>query len=82
METVLKLNIDQNVVENAEIYAKYTKKTVSQLLEEYLLSIPSNNTVDNKQLGPITSQLAGIIRLDKNINHKELLTDALMKKYL
>ena len=82
METVLKLNIDQNVVENAEIYAKYTKKTVSQLVEEYLLSIPSNNTVDNKKLGPITSQLAGIIRLDKNINHKELLTDALMEKYL
>jgi len=83
MDMVLTLNIDQNVVQNAEVYANYANRTVSQLVEEYLLSISKKREIDNnKQLGPITRQLAGIIKLNKNINHKELLADVLMEKYL
>ena len=83
MDTILTLNIAQNVVDNAEIYAKYAQKSVSQLVEEYLLSISSENVIaNNKPLGPITRQLAGIIKLEKNINPKELLADTLMDKYL
>ena len=82
MDTILTLNIAQNVVDNAEIYAKYTQKSVSQLVEEYLLSISSKNVINDKPLGPITKQLAGIIRLERNIDHKELLADTLMEKYL
>ena len=82
MDTILTLNIAQNVVNNAEVYAKYAQKSVSQLVEEYLVSISSKDVNNNKPLGPITEQLAGIITLEKNINHKELLTDTLMEKYL
>ena len=82
MSTILTLDIEQNVIERAEIYAKYSKKTLSQLVEEYLLSISSRSNNDNIQLEPITSQLVGIIELDENKNHKELLTDALMEKYI
>ena len=78
----LTLNIDQNVIKKAEVYAKNANTTVPKLIEEYLLSISSNVEVDNNvNLGPITKQLAGIIKLDKNINHKEILTDTLMEKY-
>jgi len=79
---MLTLNIAQNVVDSAEIYAKYAQKSVSQLVEEYLVSISSENVINNKPLGPITKQLAGIIKLEKNINHKELLADTLLEKYL
>ena len=79
---MLTLNIAQNVVDSAEIYAKYAQKSVSQLVEEYLVAISSKNVNNNKPLGPITKQLAGIITLEKDINHKELLTDTLMEKYL
>jgi hypothetical protein len=83
MDTVLTLNIDQNVVENAKNYAKYAEKSVSQLVEEYLVSISVEDKGQNdKPLGPITKKMAGIIKLDKNIDHKELLTDVLMEKYL
>ncbi|MDR0290926.1 MAG: DUF6364 family protein [Treponema sp.] len=83
METVLTLNIDKSVVYNAEKYAQYSHKTVSQLVEDYLLSISSKNVVDIDQpLGPITRQLAGIIPLEQDIDYKELLTDSLMEKYL
>jgi len=98
MDTVLTLNIAQNVVDNAKIYAQYAQKSVSQLVEEYLLSISTeyvsenmpeyvidnafDNNNNNKPLGPITKQLAGIIKLEKNINTKELLAETLMEKYL
>ena len=81
MSKILTINIDKNVIEKAEIYAKHSKKTVSQLVEEYLLTISLRNNNDT-QLGPITSQLAGIIKLDVNIDHKELLTDALSEKHI
>ena len=79
----LTLNIDQNVIKKAEVYAENANTTVPKLIEEYLLSISSNVGVDNNNvhLGPITKQLAGIIKLNKDINHKEILTDALMEKY-
>lgn len=41
-----------------------------------------NDTDNNDRLGPITRQLAGIIKMDKDINYKELLTDILEEKYL
>ena len=82
MDTMLTLNIDQNVIENAENFAKYSKKTISQLVEEYLSAISSSNRLKINSLGPITEQIAGIIKLDKDINYKECLADALMEKYL
>jgi hypothetical protein len=33
-------------------------------------------------LGPIKKELVGIIRVDKNIDYKELLSEVLMEKYL
>ncbi|MDR3247994.1 MAG: DUF6364 family protein [Treponema sp.] len=81
MYTKLTLNIDQDVVENAKIYAKNTKRSVSKLVEEYLASIAHSNTISNKALGPITKDLAGIIKVDRDVDHKELLTEALMEKY-
>ena len=82
MTTNLSLDIDQKVVEKAEIYAKYYKKTISQLVEDYLIIVTSENEGENIQLGPITSQLAGIIELDSSKNYKELLTDALMEEHI
>ena len=42
----LTLNIDQNVIKKAEVYAKNANTTVPKLIEEYLLSISSNVEVD------------------------------------
>ena len=82
MNKTLTLSIDQNVVDSAENYAKHTEKSLAQLVEEYLLSLSTKNSVNNQPLGPITRQLAGIIKLEKNISHKELLANALTEKYL
>jgi hypothetical protein len=82
MYTKLTLNIDQDVIENAKIYAKNSKRSISKLVEEYLASISNKNTILNRPLGPITKEITGIIKIKNNIDYKELLTDALMEKYL
>jgi hypothetical protein len=82
MYTKLTLNIDHEVIENAKTYAKNNKRSVSRLVEEYLASISSNKNTSRKSLGPITKEIAGIIKIEKNIDPGELLADALMEKYL
>jgi len=50
--------------------------------EEYLASISESRDTADGPLGPITTRLAGIINLDKDVDHKNLLANALMEKYL
>jgi hypothetical protein len=92
MYTKLTLSIDKAVIENAKKYAKAQKRSVSKLVEEYLssISLPSSSSLssaENKEieysaLGPITKELTGIIKTDGNTNYNDILTDALMEKYL
>jgi hypothetical protein len=83
MYTKLTLNVEQAVIENAKIYAKNNKKSISKLVEGFLASISTNkSSVNEIRLGPITKELAGIIEVDTDINYKDILTDALMEKYV
>jgi hypothetical protein len=90
MYTKLTLNIDQNVVEHAKVYAKHRKRSVSKLVEDYLATIstqtqnPSIADTDfNYQtLGPITKELIGIAKKENEQNYKDILTEALLEKYV
>jgi hypothetical protein len=83
MYTKLTLNVEQAVIENAKIYAKNNKKSISKLVEDFLASISTNKSNINEiRLGPITKELAGIIKVNTDINYKDILTDALMEKYV
>jgi hypothetical protein len=84
MYTKLTLSIDQNVIKNAKKYAKDQKRSVSNLVEEYLSSISSmgDEEIEYSTLGPITKELVGIIKMEKNTDYRDILTEALMEKYL
>ena len=84
MNTKLTLNIDNAVISRAKKYAKNKKRSVSKLVEEYLSSISSNefSPVDDKMLGAITKQIAGMIKINKKAGYKELLSEALSEKYI
>jgi hypothetical protein len=84
MYTKLTLSIDQNVIENAKKYAKDQKRSISKLVEEYLFSISSsaNKEIEYNSLGPITKELVGIIKVNGHTDYKDILTDALMAKYI
>jgi hypothetical protein len=82
--TKLTLSIDQNVIENAKKYAKSQKRSVSKLVEEYLysISLSVDKKIEYNTLGPITKELVGIIKVNKHTDYKEILTDALIDKYI
>ncbi|MDR3243422.1 MAG: DUF6364 family protein [Elusimicrobiota bacterium] len=82
MDTKLTINIDQAIIKNAQNYAKINKKSVSKLVEDYLSAIYNNAKNPNQSLSPITKEIAGIIKIDKNFNYDEVLTQSLMEKYL
>jgi hypothetical protein len=78
----LTLDMSQDIVRNAEIYAKNNQMSVSELVASYLSSISLNKISDDVKLQPITKELAGIIEIDKDTNYKDILTQSLMEKYL
>jgi len=45
-------------------------------------TLVANEEISKIPLGPITKQLAGIIKTNDDLNYKELLTSALTEKYL
>ncbi|GHV81490.1 hypothetical protein AGMMS49991_00480 [Spirochaetia bacterium] len=88
MYNKLTLNIEQETIKNAKIYARNQRRSVSKLVEEYLSTISSRNNenIEHTSLGPITKELVGVIKIKENkknlIKYKDILADALMEKYL
>ena len=86
MNTKITLNIDNNIIEQAKIYAKSKKISISKLVEEYLYSISINTPKksDNYKLSPITSELLGMIKQNNNsdLDYNKILEQSLEEKYL
>jgi len=77
----LTLALDGTVVSKAKRYAHGRNLSLSKLVEFYFSSLTSETTERTMTLFPITAGLAGMIK-SGNIKDKDVLTDALLKKYL
>lgn len=85
MNTKLTLSIDDDIIQQAKLYAKSRKQSVSKLVEEYLYSISQKSDAKMKNeeaYAPIVSELLGMIKTDSNIDYKKVLEESLMEKYL
>lgn len=80
MTTKLTLTIDDSVIALAKKYAKQNGKSLSDIVENYLLSLSSKgNTEEN--ISPSILKLMGSIELPNNYDYKKELTKGLAKKY-
>ena len=80
MTTKLTLTIDDSVIAIAKKYAKQNGKSLSDIVENYLLSLSSKgNTEEN--ISPSILKLMGSIELPGNFDYKKELTKGLAKKY-
>jgi hypothetical protein len=80
MTTKLTLTIDDSVIAIAKKYAKQNGKSLSDIVENYLLSLSSKgNTEEN--ISPSILKLMGSIKLPDNYDYKKELTKGLAKKY-
>lgn len=80
MTTKLTLTIEEKVISSAKKYAQKKRKSLSNLVENYLKSISSKET-DLNTLSPKITKLMGVIKLPTNFNYKSELGYSLSKKY-
>jgi len=80
MDKKLTLSLNEAVIENAKIFAKQNKISLSKLIESYLRSIAENQTKE-LEVTPLVKSLSGVIKLPNNFNIRDEYTDYLIKKY-
>lgn len=82
MNTKLTLTIEKEVIEVAKEYAKEKGQSLSEMVENYFKLLTLNRRqIRPEQLSPRIRKLRGIIKTDKTIDHKQILTEELSKKY-
>ena len=82
MNTKLTLTIEQNVIINAKKYASDKNRSLSNLIENYLKALTSENNNNKVELTPIVKSLLGAFTEPSDFDYKKILTDRLSKKYL
>lgn len=80
MGTKLTLTIDKEVIKEAKVFAKKQEKSLSQIIENYLKSLPKESK--DEEISPNVKKLVGIISLPEDFDYKKELQKALTEKYL
>ena len=70
MKVKLTLTIEEKVIDAAKQYAHSKDKSLSHIVENYLMSI-SFNEKKSDNLSPKIVKLMGVINLPKDFNYKE-----------
>lgn len=80
MDSKLTLSLDRIIIEQAKVYAKANKVSLSKMIESYLALVISNDA--NKiEITPLVNSLSGVISMDESKDLKEDYTDYLIEKY-
>lgn len=82
MNTKLTLTIEQSVIEKAKQYARKRERSLSDLIENYLKALTSEETNKEGEVTPIVKSLRGSFKLPENFDYKKELTNRLSEKYL
>ncbi|MBK7036744.1 MAG: hypothetical protein IPH42_10520 [Bacteroidetes bacterium] len=69
MDTKLTLKLDEEIIEQAKIYAKNKNTSLSKLIESYLGLLVDPN--EDQEVTPFVKSLSGVINLPKNFDHKK-----------
>ena len=82
MSTKLTLTVDKTIIEKAKRYAKEKGRSLSEIIENYLKAITSDEDLPEMEIGPIVKSLRGSFKMPENFDYKKDLTEILEKKYL
>lgn len=83
MNTKLTLTIEEDIIKKAKDYAKQKNRSLSDIIENYLKAITSDNKDDiSEKLTPIVKSLRGSFKMKFDMDYKEELGKSLEKKYL
>ncbi len=84
MNTKLTLTIEQSVIEKAKKYARQKGRSLSDIIENYLKIITSDELKNKKasEITPIVKSLRGSFKAPDDFDYKKELSKALSEKYL
>ena len=80
MQTKLTLTIEQNLIEHAKNYAKSKGRSLSDLIENYLMLLLEEQDT-NLPLSSEIKKMKGAIKLPSDFDYKESLSNSLGNKY-
>ena len=80
MRTKLTLTVEKSVIKRAKSYAKNTGRSLSEIVENYLLKITQET--DTKDLSPKLKKIVGAVNLPEDFDEEEELRSILEKKHL
>ncbi|MDA3941290.1 MAG: DUF6364 family protein [Spirochaetia bacterium] len=84
METKLTLSLDKEIIEQAKMYAKKQKTSLSNMVENYFYYLTADKTVKdvkNIEKSPITDKLLGSVKIDM-FDTDKFKEEYLVEKYL
>lgn len=82
MKRKFTLTIDLSIVEKAKKYAKKNSKSLSEIIESYLIDLTSDKKRNKHNFSPIVKSLRGSFKLPSEINYKDAISEGLSEKYL
>ncbi|MFY7733017.1 MAG: DUF6364 family protein [Bacteroidia bacterium] len=82
MDTKLTLTIEETVIAKAKKYAKKSERSLSDIIENYLIALTQEKEVGDLESTTIVKSLKGTFSNNSNLNYKDQLKNELTKKYL
>jgi len=82
MDAKLTLSINRDVARKAKVYAKTKGRSLSDLVENYLMLLTKNTPIEETEYSPRVKALLGSVTLPDDFDYKKELGDALINKYL
>ena len=81
MNTKLTLTIEQSVIEKAKSYAKQKGRSLSDIIENYLKAITTEQRT-TEDISPLVNLLRGSFKAPENFDYKKELSKGLSEKYM
>jgi hypothetical protein len=74
--------VDRRVVERAKVYARSQGRSLSDLVENYLILLTSERGRAESGVSPKLKAMKGVLKVPDDYDYKKELSDALAKKHL
>jgi len=81
MNTKLTLTIEQPVIERAKAYAKEKGRSLSDIIENYLKVITTQQRESDTEITPLVKSLMGSFKAPADFDYKKELAKGLTEKY-
>ena len=81
MNTKLTLTIEQSIIERAKTYARGKGRSLSDIIENYLKAITTEQKV-KEDISPLINSLRGSFKAPESFDYKKELSEKLSEKYM